>query len=97
MSRWVRNKCEGLWGWWGDWKWEKVKSDELYKSGEMYEGGVGDYGGRGKGRLVDVGMKNGELVWKVLGGGEGEKDVGWGDGMVEMGLCKLYKVRGEKK
>lgn len=93
----VTNKCERLSGWWGHSKWEKLNSHELYNSGHMYEAAVAHYRATGKRTFLDVAIKNADLVCKVFGPGEGQKHVPSGHPIVEMALCKLYKVTGDKK
>lgn len=93
----VTNKCERLSGWWGRSKWEKLNSHELYNSGHMYEAAVAHYRATGKRTFLDVAIKNADLVCKVFGPGEGQKHVPSGHPIVEMALCKLYKVTGDKK
>lgn len=93
----VTNKCERLSGWWGRSKWEKLNSHELYNSGHMYEAAVAHYRATGKRTFLDVAIKNADLVCKVFGPGEGQKHVPSGHPIIEMALCKLYKVTGDKK
>lgn len=93
----VTNKCYRLSGWWGRSKWEKLNSHELYNSGHMYEAAVAHYRATGKRTFLDVAIKNADLVCKVFGPGEGQKHVPSGHPIVEMALCKLYKVTGDKK
>ena len=93
----VTNKCYRLSGWWGRSKWEKLNSHELYNSGHMYEAAVAHYRATGKRTFLDVAIKNADLVCKVFGPGEGQKHVPSGHPIIEMALCKLYKVTGDKK
>ena len=93
----VTNKCYRLSGWWGRSKWEKINSHELYNSGHLYEAAVAHFRATGKRSLLDVAIKNADLVCKVFGPNEGQKHVPSGHPIVEMALCKLYKVTGDKK
>lgn len=88
----VTNKCERLSGWWGSHKWEKLNSHELYNSGHLYEAAVAHYQATGKKSLLNVAIKNANLVCKVFGPNENQKHVPSGHPIVEMALCKLYKV-----
>lgn len=93
----VTNKCYRLSGWWGRSKWEKINSHELYNSGHLYEAAVAHYRATGKRTLLDVAIKNADLVCKVFGPDEGQKHVPSGHPIVEMALAKLYKVTGDEK
>ena len=63
----------------------------------MYEAAVAHFRATGKRSLLDVAIKNADLVCKVFGPNEGQKHVPSGHPIVEMALCKLYKVTGDKK
>ncbi len=91
----VTNKCYRLSGWWGKSRWEKINSHELYNSGHLYEAAVAHYRATGKRSLLDVAIKNADLVCQVFGPGEGQKHVPSGHPIVEMALAKLYKVTGD--
>lgn len=93
----VTNKCYRLSGWWGRSKWEKINSHELYNSGHLYEAAVAHYRATGKRTLLDVAIKNADLVCKVFGPEEGQKHVPSGHPIIEMALAKLYKVTGNEK
>ena len=93
----VTNRCTRLSGWWGSSRWEKINSHELYNSGHLYEAAVAHYRATGKRTLLDVAIKNADLVCQVFGPGENQKHVPSGHPIIEMALCKLYKVTGEQK
>ena len=93
----VTNKCYRLSGWWGRSKWEKLNSHELYNCGHLYEAAVAHYRTTGKRTLLDVAIRNADLVCKVFGPEEGQKHVPSGHPIVEMALVKLYKVTGNEK
>ena len=93
----VTNKCERLSGWWGKQRWEKINSHELYNSGHLYEAAVAHYQSTGKRTLLDVALKNADLVCEVFGPNEGQKHVPSGHPIAEMALAKLYKVTGDQK
>ncbi len=93
----VTNKCYRLSGWWGKSRWEKINSHELYNSGHLYEAAVAHYRATGKRTLLDVAIKNADLVCQVFGPEEGQKHVPSGHPIVEMALSKLYKVTGDEK
>ncbi len=93
----VTNKCERLSGWWGTHRWEKINSHELYNCGHLYEAAVAHYLATGKKSLLDVAVKNADLVCKTFGYGEGQIQYPSGHPIVEMALAKLYKVTGDEK
>ncbi len=93
----VTNKCTRLEGWWGKSRWEKINSHELYNSGHLYEAAVAHFQSTGKRTLLNVAIKNADLVCKVFGPGEGQIHRPSGHPIIEMGLAKLYKATGDKK
>lgn len=93
----VTNQCYRLSGWWGRSRWEKINSHELYNCGHLYEAAVAHYRATGKRSLLDVAIKNADLICTVFGPGEGQKHVPSGHPIVEMALAKLYKVTENKK
>lgn len=93
----VTNKCTRLSGWWGTHRWKKINSHELYNSGHLYEAAVAHYRATGKRSLLDVAIKNADLVCQVFGPEEGQKHVPSGHPIVEMALAKLYKVTGNEQ
>lgn len=93
----VTNKCERLSGWWGKSKWEKINSHELYNSGHLIEAAVAHYRATGKRTLLDVAIKNADLVCKTFGPEEGQIHRPSGHPIAEMALAKLYKVTGDEK
>lgn len=93
----VTNNCTRLSGWWGTHRWEKINSHELYNSGHLYEAAVAHFKATGKRSLLDVAIKNADLVCEVFGDGENQIHRPGGHPIVEMALCKLYKVTGDEK
>lgn len=93
----VTNKCYRLSGWWGRSRWEKMNSHELYNSGHLYEAAVAHYRATGKRSLLDVAIKNADLVCKTFGLGEDQIKYPSGHPIIEMALAKLYKVTGDRK
>ncbi|WP_071147445.1 glycoside hydrolase family 127 protein [Bacteroides ihuae] len=92
----VTNKCTRLSGWWGNSKWEKINSHELYNCGHLYEAAVAHYKATGKKTLLNVAIKNADLICKVFGPNKGQKHVPSGHPIVEMALAKLYNVTGNE-
>ena len=93
----VTNKCTRLSGWWGTRKWEKINSHELYNSGHLIESAVAHFRATGKKTFLNVAIKNADLVCKTFGPNEGQIHRPGGHPIIEMALCKLYKVTGNKK
>jgi len=93
----VTNKCYRLSGWWGRSKWEKINSHELYNSGHLIESAVAHYRATGKRNFLNVAIKNADLVCKTFGPNEGQIHRPGGHPIIEMALCKLYKVTGDRK
>ncbi len=93
----VTNKCERLSGWWGKSRWEKVNSHELYNCGHLYEAAVAHYKATGKRTLLDVALKNADLICEVFGLGEDQIHYPSGHPIIEMALVKIYNVTGDEK
>lgn len=93
----VTNKCYRLSGWWGRQRWEKINSHELYNCGHLYEAAVAHFQATGKRSLLNVAIKNADLICQVFGPDEGQKHVPSGHPIVEMALAKLYKVTGNER
>ena len=88
------NQCERLRGWMGDKRWEKVNSHELYNCGHLYEAATAHYLATGKRSLLDVAIKNADLVCQVFGLDSGQIHQPSGHPIVEMGLVKMYRITG---
>ncbi|MEN8230978.1 MAG: glycoside hydrolase family 127 protein [Bacteroidota bacterium] len=80
----------------GEQRWTSMKiHHELYNVGHMYEAAVAHYQATGERSLLDVAIKNADLVDSVFGPG---KNMGVpGHQEIEIGLVKLYRVTGEKR
>ena len=68
---------------------------ELYNVGHLYEAAVAHYLSTGKRDLLDVALKNADLVAQVFG--PGKKHGVPGHQEIEIGLVKLYRLTGERK
>lgn len=93
----VTNKCERLHRWWGKQRWEKINSHELYNCGHLYEAAVAHYKATGKRNLLNVALKNADLICETFGLGEEQIKYPSGHPIIEMALVKLYDVTGEQK
>ncbi|QDA58747.1 glycoside hydrolase family 127 protein [Hymenobacter jejuensis] len=83
--------------WAGMKRWEKERelSHELYNAGHLYEAAVAHYQATGKKSLLNIALKNADLVCATFG--PGKLSVAPGHEIVEMGLVKLYRVTGQPK
>ncbi|MGC4036987.1 MAG: glycoside hydrolase family 127 protein [Chitinophagaceae bacterium] len=83
--------------WIGSKRWEKEEdlSHELYNAGHLYESAVAHYQATGKKNLLNIAVKNADLLVKTFGPGKEEKFPG--HEIVETGLTKLYRVTGKKE
>lgn len=63
----------------------------------MYEAAVAHYQATGKRSLLDIAIKNADLVCEVFGLGEEQIKYPSGHPIIEMALVKLYRVAGEEK
>ena len=70
---------------------------ELYNVGHMYEAAVAHFQATGKRSLLNVAIKNADLVCKVFGPGEGQIVDVPGHEEIEIGLVKLYQATDDKK
>ena len=83
--------------WAGKNRWEKERelSHELYNAGHLYEAAVAHFAATGKKSLLNIAIKNADLVCSVFG--NDKLRVAPGHEVVEMGLVKLYRVTGKKE
>lgn len=83
--------------WSGKERWEKERelSHELYNAGHLYEAAAAHYQATKKTTLLNIALKNADLVCSVFG--PDRKHVAPGHEIVEMGLVKLYRITGKKE
>ncbi len=81
--------------WAGPTRWvnEREMSHELYNSGHLYEAAVAHRQATRKKSLLNIALKNADLVCSVFG--PGKRSVAPGHEIVEIGLVKLYRVTGK--
>ncbi len=72
-------------------------SHELYNAGHLYEAAVAHFQATGKRTLLEIAIKNADLVCGVFGPGEGQRRDVPGHEEIEIGLVKLAGVTGERK
>ena len=77
-------------------RWSNLRvNHELYNVGHLYEAAVAHHQATGKRTLLDVAIRNAELIDSVFGPGK-IRDVP-GHQEIEMGLVKLYREIGERR
>ena len=81
--------------WAGKERWEKERelSHELYNAGHLYEAAAAHFKATGKRNLLNIALKNADLVCSVFG--PDKKHVAPGHEIIEMGLVKLYRITGK--
>jgi len=80
--------------WSGNDRWVKEHelSHELYNSGHLFEAAAAHYLATGQRNLLDIALKNADLLVRTFG--PGKREVAPGHEIVEMGLVKLYRITG---
>jgi uncharacterized protein len=83
--------------WAGPERWikERELSHELYNSGHLYEAAAAHFQATGKRSLLNIALKNADLVCTVFG--HDKLHVAPGHQVIEMGLVKLYRITGKKE
>jgi DUF1680 family protein/alpha-L-arabinofuranosidase len=90
------NKSKRLASSFGPKRWSREEgSHELYDAGHLYEAAVAHYLATGKRNLLNVAIKNADMLDKTFGPDKLHK---WpGHQVIEMGLVKLYRVTGNER
>ncbi len=85
--------------WSGKERWVKESdlSHELYNSGHLFEAAVAHFQATGKRTLLDVAVKNADLLCKTFGPADDQLKIWPGHQIVEMGLAKLYRATGDQR
>jgi len=83
--------------WIGNKRWIKdsVLSHELYNAGHLYEAASAHFIATGKRSLLNIALKNADLLVKDFG--PGKLQIYPGHQIVEIGLVKLYRITHNKK
>jgi DUF1680 family protein len=77
-------------------RWSNLRvSHEFYNVGHLYEGAVAHYLATGKRTLLDVALKNADMIDRTFGPGKLRYVPGHQE--IEIGLVKLYLVTGEAR
>jgi DUF1680 family protein len=82
----------------GDERWSNLPvSHELYNAGHLYEAAVAHFQSTGKRSLLDVAIRNADLLAETFGAGPDKRRDAPGHQVIEMGLVKLYRVSGNER
>lgn len=93
----LTNHCERLNRWYGKGRWDRLNSHELYNCGHLYEAAVAHFQATGKRSLLDIAIRNANLIDQVFGPEPGKKKVPSGHPIIEMALVKLHRATGDSK
>jgi DUF1680 family protein len=92
-ARTINPKAPHAWAGPERWVKERELSHELYNAGHLYEAAYAHYYATGKKSLLNIALKNADLVCSVFG--PDKRHVAPGHEIVEMGLVKLYRITGK--
>ncbi|MEZ5966444.1 MAG: glycoside hydrolase family 127 protein [Planctomycetota bacterium] len=89
-------KCERLKSWYGDARYEKEQgSHELYNAGHLFEAACAHFEATGRRNFLDVALALANRLASDFGP-QGEHKPPGHQG-IEIGLCRLYRVTGERR
>jgi uncharacterized protein len=77
------------------WDLELEGSHELYNSGHLYEAAYAHYRATGRRTLLDVALRNADLIARTFG--PGKRTTPPGHQIIETGLVKLWQATGERR
>lgn len=81
----------------GEERWaELLISHELYNAGHLYEAAAAHFQATGKRTLLDVALKNADLVARTFDAGPGKRQGFPGHQEIELALVKLYRLTGRR-
>jgi len=85
--------------WSGSVRWlrDPDQSHELYDAGHLFEAACAHYQATGKTNLLNVAIKEANLLCKTFGPATNQLHIWPGHEIVEMGLAKLYRVTGDAR
>jgi len=81
----------------GEERWSELAvSHELYNAGHLYEAAAAHFMATGKRTLLDVALRNADLVARTFGEGAGKRSGFPGHQEIELALVKLYRLTGKR-
>ncbi len=81
----------------GEERWSELAvSHELYNAGHLYEAAAAHFMATGKRTLLDVALKNADLVVRTFGVGAGKRQGFPGHQEIELALVKLFRLTGKR-
>jgi DUF1680 family protein len=85
--------------WSGTQRWvnEQDLSHELYNAGHLFEAAAAHYQATGKTNLLNIALKEADLLCKTFGPATNQVHFWPGHEIVEMGLAKLYRITGDRR
>ncbi|MCL5271129.1 MAG: glycoside hydrolase family 127 protein, partial [bacterium] len=79
-------------------RWSNLRaSHELYNVGHLYEAAAAHFQATGKRSLLDVALRNADLVCRTFGPAPDQRKDPPGHEEIELGLIKLFRVTGERR
>jgi hypothetical protein len=79
-------------------RWSKLASShELYNAGHLYEAAVAHFQATGKCSLLNVALKNADMICTTFGPAPGQLQEPPGHEEIEIGLVKLFRATGDRK
>jgi len=82
----------------GETRWAELAiSHELYNAGHLYEAAAAHFMATGKRALLDVALKNADLVARTFGPEPGKRQGFPGHQEIELALVKLYRLTGKRE
>ena len=86
-----------LWAGTNRWVNDPEGSHELYNAGHLFEAAAAHYQATGKTNLLNVAIKEANLLCQTFGPGTNQLHLWPGHEIVEMGLVRLYRVTGDPR
>ncbi len=81
----------------GEERWSELAvSHELYNAGHLYEAAAAHFQATGKRTLLEVAIKNADLVARTFGRAPGKREGFPGHQEIELALVKLYRLTGKR-
>jgi uncharacterized protein len=96
-ARTINPKHPHEWSGTNRWLLDPKDSHELYDAGHLFEAAVAHYQATGKRTLLNIALKEADLLCKTFGPEPTKLHIWPGHEIAEMGLVKLYRVTGEKR